>query len=74
MGKWVVGLVDDIKTWWKNTPSRTLVRYAEALGLPTTSAWRLVLSFLLFLLLLVLFPIFLLVARIIVRRARARNR
>jgi hypothetical protein len=72
MRRWIVGLVDRVTAWWRETPSRTLLRYAEALGLPRIGNWRLLPYFLLLVLLLILFPLFLLVARIIIRRAKRR--
>jgi hypothetical protein len=65
-------LVDRVSTWWRGLPNDTVAGYAKELGLPWPGVWRLVPYFLLLVLMLILFPLFLLVARIIIRRARDR--
>jgi hypothetical protein len=63
-------LAERVAAWWKALSNDTVAKYAKALGLPWPSNWRLLPYFLLLVLLFILFPLFLLIARIIIRRAR----
>ncbi len=66
------GSLPGVAAWWKDLPNHEVARYAKRLGLPWPSGWRLVPYFLLLVLMFILFPLFLLIARIVIRRAENR--
>ncbi len=58
---------------WPELVNNTIAKVEQRFGLPRMSNWRLLPYFLLLMLLFILYPLFLLIARIIIRRARNRT-
>jgi hypothetical protein len=73
MRRTLARLAERVAAWWNGLPNHTIAEYTNALGLPRLSNWRLLPYFLLLVVLFVLFPLFLLVARIVIRRAKKRQ-